>query len=92
MGKDDGNKYLDSELINDEEILDHIVSKVTFKAQKQSVKRGWNLVFRKGVKGDYKNYFNPPQEQMIDDITRIKFHGMPNIRYYKSDRVIRSKL
>ena len=78
-------------LINDETILHHVAKQCTFKAQQKGAKRGWKFVIRKGGKGDWKNYFNEQQERLINNKTRIKFHGMPEIPY-NTDKVIRSML
>ena len=91
LAKDEGEKYLDQRLINDDDILDQIVKQCTFANQKKTVKRGWKFIFRKGKIGDWKNYFNDKQRQQMDNMTRIKFHGMNAIPYY-SDNIIRSML
>ena len=91
LGKDEGEKYLSGYKINDKQIINKIVDKCAFSTHKKTAKRGWKIVFRKGGVGDWKNYFNKQQEKRMNNMTRIKFHGMNDIRYNK-DQDIRSML
>eukprot|EP01084_Bolivina_argentea_P137189 241627_1 len=80
--KDEGDKYLNVSLLNDDNVLDKIVKQCTFSKQKESAKRGWKFVARKGIIGDWKNYFSDQQSKIMDNKTRIMFHRMNDIRYY----------
>ena len=83
LGKDEGEKYLDYNKINDVQIINKIVKKTAFSAHKKTAKRGWEFVFRKGCVGDWKNHFNGTLQKQMDNMSRVTFYGMNDIRYNK---------
>ena len=81
--KDEGGKYLDERLVNDQENMERIVRNCSFKEQKRTAKRGWKeFVIRKGADNEWIKYFNAKQSQSVDKKIRFRFHRS-DIKYYK---------
>ena len=81
--EDEGAKYLDERLIDDEETMQRIVRRCSFNAQKETAKRGWKgLIIRKGESGEWTKCLNAEQSQFIDDKIRFRFHRS-DIKYYR---------
>ena len=78
---------LNTNVSSKKDLIDKIIEKTDFKVRQKDWNNRPNFFvknfLRKGIVGDWKNYFNQTQSQIMDALIKLKFHNMPQFKYYQ---------